>query len=75
MNIKQKLQYLCERAVVWTLRRVLLNYSAVVAREISRIDANSQTLQKQVQYVAADHWKHLNELNARLQKLEAKAGE
>ena len=74
MSISQKIQYVAERVIVWTLRRVLLNYSSVVAREITRIDANSRTFQKQVQFVAADHWKHLNELNARLQRLEAKAG-
>jgi len=73
MNIKQKIQYVAERVVVWTLRRVLVNYSAVVAREITRLDAHAAKLQTAVQFVAADHWKHLNDLNARLSQLE-KAG-
>ncbi len=70
MNTKQKIQYAAERVVVWTLRRVLVNYSAIVAREIARLDTNSRSLQTAVQFVSADHWKHLNDLNARLWKLE-----
>ncbi|HZQ90379.1 MAG TPA: hypothetical protein VFA60_01145 [Terriglobales bacterium] len=65
-----KLQYRAERVVVWALRRCLTGYSAVVACEVARINAEHRQLRAEAQFVAADHWRHLNELHARLTALE-----
>jgi len=72
MKIKTKLQYVCERISVWCLNRVLIGLSAVIAAEIQRIDAESANLKSEIVIVAADHWKHLNELHKRLLKVESR---
>ena len=65
-KIIAKVQYASERAVVWALRRVLFNYSAVVAREFAKTDQ----FRSEVITVAQDHWNRLADLNKRVSKLE-----
>lgn len=68
-KIADKLQYAAERIVVWALRRVLFNYSAVVAKEFGKVDQ----FKSEVLAVAHDHWNKLSDLNARVSKLERSA--
>jgi nucleoside-triphosphatase THEP1 len=67
------LRYRVERIVVWSLQRVLQKYSAVIAREIARIDAESNQFRSDVIFVAQDHFESLNQLHSRVEKLEGKA--
>jgi len=64
-----KLQYASERIVVWALRRVLYNYSAVVATEFGKVGQ----FRSEVIAVAFDHWTKLADLNERVSKLERAA--
>ena len=62
----EKLRYASERIVVWSLRRVLCNYSVVVAREFGKV----AEFRSEVITVAHDHWNKLANLNERVSKLE-----
>ena len=59
MNIKQRFNYACERVVLWCIRGFLLRHSVVIAKEFGRIDTELKKFQAEVQFVAANHWLHL----------------
>ena len=65
MNIKQEVNYMYERAVLWCIRGFLLRHSVVIAKEFGRIDAESKKFQAEVQFVAADHFRHLQHLETK----------
>lgn len=66
----QLLQQSCERFIVFGLRRCMDAYSVVIAKEFNRVDAEAQQFRSEVRYVAADHFRSLQALHARLSKLE-----
>jgi len=65
MNIKQKFNYACERVVLWCIRGFLLRHSVVIAKEFARLDADSKQFRAEVQFVAADHFRHLQHLETK----------
>jgi hypothetical protein len=62
MNFQDKLQNLCERFVAWSIRRCVAQYSAVITRELVRIDTEHASFKLAAQTVAADHHKRLQKL-------------
>ena len=72
MSIRTRIQNICERIVAWSIRRCVAAYSAVIVSELARIEIEHVAFKTAAQAVAVDHWKKLNELNARLLVLEGK---
>ena len=72
MTIKVFIRYKLERLIVWALERCLLNQAWVITREFKKLTDRANKFEGEVKFVAADHWKHLNELHERLLKLESK---
>jgi len=65
MNIQQRFNEICERVVLWCIRAFLLRYSVVIAKEFARLDADSKQFRAEVQFVAADHFRHLQHLETK----------
>jgi hypothetical protein len=61
-----------ERVAYWSFKRILLGYAKVFSTGLFALEAHQDRFEQQAKAVAADHWKHLNELNQRLLKLESK---
>ena len=71
-NVAAFVKYRCERFTVWALERVLQNQAIVIAFAFKDAIEIRDQFQREVKYVAADHWKHLNALDARLKALESR---
>jgi len=71
-NFAAFVRYRCERFTVWALERVLQNQAIVIAFAFKDAIEIQDRFQREVKYVAADHWKHLNNLDARLKALESR---
>jgi hypothetical protein len=71
-RIKQFFNNACEWIVYWSFKRILLGYAAVFAAGLFHLEGRQDKFESQVKVVAADHWKHLNELHQRVLKLENK---
>lgn len=64
------IKYKLERLIVWALQRCLTQQAWVLTGEFAKLTNRANTFEREVKMVAADHWRHLNELHERLLKLE-----
>jgi len=68
--LKQFVRHKAERFCVWALQQCLTKQAWVLTREFKRLTDRADTFEAEVQFVAADHYKHLNALHERMLKLE-----
>ena len=71
-NSKEIVRRKVERLIIWAMQSCMNNQTIALLAAFNTVGQRANQFEADVKYVATDHWKHINDLDARLRAIESR---